>query len=153
MFVLTIYDMVTDDVYATELNKVYDSFASVSSVGNSTASSEGITSIAGAEHYINYDYVTRWTARMRITYVMDLKWTEYQAFSMRKDNGGKLYAYRPADMANPGNEVSFGDDRSQWNTRLPHDGYTFTYVKTIALDDELTSQDWENLKTLFTNAD
>ena len=152
----TRYDMVTDDVYATELNKVYDSFASVSSVGNSTASSEGITSItsiAGAEHYINYDYVTRWTARMRITYVMDLKWTEYQAFSMRKDNGGKLYAYRPADMANPGNEVSFGDDRSQWNTRLPHDGYTFTYVKTIALDDELTSQDWENLKTLFTNAD
>ena len=149
----TRYDMVTDDVYATELNKVYDSFAGVSSVGNSTASAEGITSIAGAEHYINYDYVTRWTARMRITYVMDLKWTEYQAFSMRKDNGGKLYAYRPADMANPGSEVSFGDDRSQWNTRLPYDGYTFTYVKTIALDDELTSQDWENLKTLFTNAD
>ena len=145
--------LVTDDVYDTELNNVYDSFASVSSVGNSTGSAEGITSIAGAEHYINYDYVTRWTARMRITYVMDLKWTEYQAFSMRKDNGGKLYAYRPADMANPGNEVSFGDDRSQWNTRLPHDGYTFTYVKTIALDDELTSQDWENLKTLFTNAD
>ena len=161
----TRYDMVTDDVYATELNKVYDSFASVSSVGNSTASSEGITSIAGAEHYINYDYVTRWTARMRITYVMDLEWTQYQAYAMRRDNGGSLYKYQANATTPPfGGEIgvvsgtdssdtTIGTDRSQWNTRLPHDGYTFTYVKTIALDDELTSQDWENLKTLFTNAD
>ncbi|MCI9056601.1 MAG: hypothetical protein HFF76_04990, partial [Oscillospiraceae bacterium] len=161
----TRYDMVTDDVYATELNKVYDSFASVSSVGNSTASSEGITSIAGAEHYINYDYVTRWTARMRITYVMDLEWTQYQAYAMRRDNGGSLYKYQANATTPPfGGEIgvvsgtdssdtTIGTDRSQWNTRLEQNGPTYTYVKTISLDDELTQQDWDNLKAIFTDAD
>jgi len=161
----TRYDMVTDDVYATELNKVYDSFASVSSVGNSTASSEGITSIAGAEHYINYDYVTRWTARMRITYVMDLEWTQYQAYAMRRDNGGSLYKYQANATTPPfGGEIgvvsgtdssdtTIGTDRSQWNTRFEQNGPTYTYVKTISLDDELTQQDWDNLKAIFTDAD
>ncbi len=161
----TRYDMVTDDVYATELNKVYDSFAGVSSVGNSTASSEGITSIAGAEHYINYDYVTRWTARMRITYVMDLEWTQYQAYAMRRDNGGSLYKYQANATTPPfGGEIgvvsgtdssdtTIGTDRSQWNTRLEQNGPTYTYVKTISLDDELTQQDWDNLKAIFTDAD
>ena len=102
---------------------------------------------------------------MRITYVMDLEWTQYQAYAMRRDNGGSLYKYQANATTPPfGGEIgvvsgtdssdtTIGTDRSQWNTRLEQNGPTYTYVKTISLDDELTQQDWDNLKAIFTDAD
>jgi len=150
--------LVTDDVYDTELNNVYDSFASVSSVGNSTGSDNGINSIAGAEHFINYDFVNRWTASIRITYTMDVKWTQYQAFSMRRDNGGKLYPYvKDANMATRTDEITginSNSNTADWSTLLTTDAdYTYTYTKSIPLDEMLTSDDYNNLYSIFTNAD
>ena len=117
--------LVTDDVYDTELNHVYDSFASVSSVGNSTGSDNGINSIAGAEHFVNYDFVNRWTAAIRITYVMDMQWTEYEAMTMLRDNGGHLWEYNTAGNYPSSAEIA-KEDTGNWKTLLTSDA-EFTY--------------------------
>ncbi len=146
--------LVTADVYDTELNHVYDSFAPVSSVGNSTGSENGINSIVGAEHFINYDYASRWTASIRITYVMNVRWTEYQALTMRRDNGGKLWYYTDTNKTDIDPDTVKNGDASKWNTQLTTNAtYTYTYTNTIALDEMLTSQDYDNLYSIFTNAD
>ena len=145
--------LVTDDVYDTELNHVYDSFASVSSVGNSTGSDNGINSIAGAEHFVNYDFVNRWTAAIRITYVMDMQWTEYEAMTMLRDNGGHLWEYNTAGNYPSSAEIA-KEDTGNWKTLLTSDAeFTYHYTKTIPLDEMLTNQDYSNLYSIFTNAD
>ena len=82
------YDLVTTKTYDTGLNQVYDNEgAKVASVGNSTGSANGITSIAGAQHFINFEEIQEYTAAWRLEYVLQVKMSQYDAYTMYYENG------------------------------------------------------------------
>ena len=167
----TRYDLVCSKVYDTGLNNVYDSGEPVSAVGNSTGSENGITSIAGAQHFINYDQAEEYEAKIRIEYVIRLRMSEYDAKVLYALNGNKdnsqLYPIEP-DGKN-GDLIPYTSDIStSWNTTITSNGYTlkdedgkvigtydhtYEYRKVINAFTKLTQTDWEYIRTIFAAAD
>jgi len=161
-------DLVTSKVYSEGLNKVFTTSERVSSVGNTTGSSEGITSIEGAEHFINFDQADKYEARIRIKYVMQVRMSEYDARLMYRQNGSEsnsrligigdatYTAYNTATAADGTKYVPCLDvpNPNTWDTLIRSaSGYTFQYEKTIDAFSDLTAQDYSNIKSIFTNGD
>ena len=161
-------DLVTSKVYSEGLNKVFTTSERVGSVGNTTGSSEGITSIEGAEHFINFDQADKYEARIRIKYVMQVRMSEYDARLMYRQNGSEsnsrligigdatYTAYNTATAADGTKYVPCLDvpNPNTWDTLIRSaSGYTFQYEKTIDAFSDLTAQDYSNIKSIFTNGD
>ena len=161
-------NLVTSKVYSEGLNKVFTTSERVGSVGNTTGSSEGITSIEGAEHFINFDQADKYEARIRIKYVMQVRMSEYDARLMYRQNGSEsnsrligigdatYTAYNTATAADGTKYVPYLDvpNPNTWDTLIRSaSGYTFQYEKTIDAFSDLTAQDYSNIKSIFTNGD
>ena len=150
----TRYDMVTADVYATEENNVYDSGDRVSDVAGKSYTDNGINSIAGAEHFINFSQGTDYEARIRIRYEMTMGWSEYEAKMVLATNDSanssqKLTA--PDGTVYESGDVSL-NDADKWETRRTVNA-NWTYTKTIESFAKLTDQDYNFIRTIFAKGD
>lgn len=150
----TRYDMVTADVYATEENNVYDSGDRVSDVAGKSYTDNGINSIAGAEHFINFSQGTDYEARIRIRYEMTMGWSEYEAKMVLATNDSanssqKLTA--PDGTVYESGDVSL-NDADKWETRRTVNA-NWTYTKTIESFAKLTDQDYSFIRTIFAKGD
>ena len=150
----TRYDMVTADVYATEENNVYDSGDRVSDVAGKSYTDNGINSIAGAEHFINFSQGTDYEARIRIRYEMTMGWSEYEAKMVLATNDSanssqKLTA--PDGTVYESGDVSL-NDADKWETRRTVNA-NWIYTKTIESFAKLTDQDYSFIRTIFAKGD
>ena len=163
----TRYNLVCSKVYDTGLNNVYDSYAEVATVGNSTGSENGITSIAGATHLRNYAELITDSSDWRIEYVIRIAASEYDAKSMFATNGNKdnskltYIGENAADESGvaSGTSVPYPSDINEsWNheNKATTDGnpvgtypYTYEYRKVINVGDTITSTDRANIETIF----
>jgi len=158
-------NLVTSKVYSDGLNKVFTTSERVGSVGNTTASSEGITSIEGAEHFINFDQAHKWEARSVIRYTIDVRMSQYDAMVMYWQNGtsgnsrltgmaNTVYAAQNDSGVNNNEYIGRKDIIENWDKLIrTASGATYTYTKTIDAFTNLTDQDYANIRAIFTNAD
>ena len=148
-------NLVTSKVYSDGLNKVFTTSERVSSVGNTTGSEQGITSIEGAEHFINFDQADKYEARIRIRYVMQVRMSEYEAMLMYYQNGGNSVLYEinngtSTKIERPSNL----DNADSWDKLIRVAGgvYNYQYEKTIEAFADLTDTDYANIRSIFTSA-
>jgi len=148
-------NLVTSKVYSDGLNKVFTTSERVGSVGNTTGSEQGITSIEGAEHFINFDQADKYEARIRIRYVMQVRMSEYEAMLMYYQNGGNSVLYEinngtSTKIERPSNL----DNADSWDKLIRVAGgvYNYQYEKTIEAFADLTDTDYANIRSIFTSA-
>ena len=135
-------------------------------MGNSTGSENGITSIAGAQHFINYDQAEQYEAKIRIEYVIRLRMSEYDAMVLYNLNGTKdnseLYPIKTDGTVGTKIERPSSIENNNWNTTITSNGYTlngvnydhtYEYRKVINAFTKLTQTDYEYIRTIFAAAD
>ncbi|MCI8716522.1 MAG: hypothetical protein HFF66_12105, partial [Oscillospiraceae bacterium] len=154
----TRYNLVCSKVYDTGLNNVYDSGDKVATVGDSTGKDNGITSITGAQHFVNYDQTDEYTTKIRIEYVLRGRWSDYQARNMRKANGGNLYQWNNTTKLFDNEITALTDkDAANWSNVITDAGnpagHTYEYRKVINAFTKLSNIDWENIRTVFSTGD
>ncbi|MCI8716530.1 MAG: hypothetical protein HFF66_12145, partial [Oscillospiraceae bacterium] len=164
----TRFELVCSKLYGEENNNVYDNEgAAVSSVGNSTGSEAGITSIDGAEHFVNFEQANEYATKIRIKYVMRVRMSQYDAMMMYYQNGNKDNSMlrdlitetentETAPNTNPTYKyIKYPDSiNKDWDQRITSsDVHTYEYTKVIPALEKLTDTDWANLQSIFANAD
>ena len=153
----TRHDLVSSKVYDTGKNNVYDEGVEVKTVGNDTGKDNGITSIAGAQHFINYDEITEYTTNMRLSYVIRVRLSQYDAMTMRVLNGGKLYETDSNWVRTTGTDLGDGVSsiNDGWSRTIPVNGGYYEYTKDINAFTKLDNggYDYNNIRTIFVRAD
>ena len=151
-------NLVTSKVYSEGLNREYTTSDRKSSISG-IAAEEGITSLEGAEHFINFDQAHKWEARSVIRYTIEVRMSQYDAMVMYNQNGGKLtglgvYASQnDAPAGGPFTYISKKPINENWDRLIrTSSGATYKYEKTIDAFTDLTDRDYNNIRSIFTNA-
>ena len=151
------YDLVTDDVYATDKNTVYGAYDSEEggeAVSVSSAASKiNVIVNDDTQHFINFDQTDKYTTNIHMRYVIRLQMSEYDALMMYYLNGSSSNS----TLKKNGVDVPYPSSiaqtvTSKWNKQVLSD-VVYEYSKTINAFAELTATDWDNLRAIFIRAD
>ncbi|MCI8302960.1 MAG: hypothetical protein HFF68_09450, partial [Oscillospiraceae bacterium] len=142
----------------------------------------GITSIAGAQHFINFEEIQEYTAAWRLEYVLQVKMSQYDAYTMYYENGSEDNSSlillndqgKPADpqpdpitsKIQANTTVIDRPETSEYEAREANwsrivtdntssanpNGFTYEYRKVINAGEKLNPTDINNIRAIFTSA-